>query len=102
MGRLIDADELVRNILSQTIINETDAKIMDRYLYCVNNQPTAYDVDKVVEELELLKKYNNRYDSYYDESMYRATEFENYVNNDVVKKSIEIVRNGGVVNEQID
>lgn len=50
--RLIDADKLERYILSQTIVNETDAKIMDRYLYCINDQPTAYDIDKVVEELE--------------------------------------------------
>ena len=50
MGRLIDADdvmEMLTNIeLSCTVIPITEAKLRLRDI------PTAYDIDKVVEELE--------------------------------------------------
>lgn len=46
--RLIDAGELIKSILSQTIMDKQDAEIMDRYLYVIKNQPTAYDIDRQV------------------------------------------------------
>ena len=50
MGRLIDADdvmEMLTNIeLSCTVIPITEAKLRLRDI------PTAYDIDKVIEELE--------------------------------------------------
>lgn len=62
----------------------------------INNMPTAYDPDKVVEQLYGLKKYGNKYDTYWDSSMYRMQEFENKAINDAVEKAIEIVKGGGV------
>ena len=55
---------------------------------------TAYDVDKVVEELESEKKYGSKYDSYYEENLYRGEMFENDVNNKTIDRAIEIVKQG--------
>lgn len=53
--RLIDADKLKKDILLQNILGEPIQKIIDRYIHIVDNQPTAFDVDKVVEQLKDLK-----------------------------------------------
>lgn len=50
--RLIDADKLKKDILLQNILGEPIQKIIDRYIHIVDNQPTAFDVDKVVGELK--------------------------------------------------
>ena len=62
----------------------------------VNNQPTAFDTEKVVEQLESEKRYGSKYDSYYEENLYRGEMFENDVNNKTIDKSIDIVKKGGV------
>ena len=46
--RMIDADELKRSISQNN-------KIPRIFQQVINSQPTAYDVDKVVEELEKAK-----------------------------------------------
>lgn len=51
MGRLIDADALKKDILSQSILGETMGKVLDRYIHVVDSQPTVFDVDKVVDQL---------------------------------------------------
>lgn len=51
MGRLIDANELKKAIISQIVLGGTMAKAVDRYLHLVDSQPTAFDVDKVVDWL---------------------------------------------------
>ena len=60
---------------------------------------TAYSVDKVVEELESEKRYGSKYDSYYEENLYRGEMFENDVNNKTIDKAIEIVKQGGVYDD---
>ena len=52
MGRLIDVDKLKKDILSQSILGETMGKVLDRYIQVVDSQPTAFNPDKVVEQLE--------------------------------------------------
>ena len=51
MSRLIDADELLRNEIArcgcQPLVND-DKLLKD----IINAQPTAYDIDKIVEQLE--------------------------------------------------
>lgn len=48
--RLIDADELI-----DWICNDSGDKMMDEYyIEHINNMPTAYDVEKVVEKLERI------------------------------------------------
>lgn len=54
--RLIDADKLKKDILLQNILGEPIQNIIDRYIHIVNEQPTAFDVDKVVEQIESIKE----------------------------------------------
>ena len=56
MGRLIDADALKKDILSQSILGETMGKVLDRYIHVVDSQPTVFDVDNVVEQLKEVEK----------------------------------------------
>lgn len=67
--RLIDADKLKKDILLQNILGEPIQKIIDRYIHIVDSQPTAFDVDKVVEQLEnyLFEKYCIEEDTIIDE-----------------------------------
>ena len=87
MGRLIDADKL----LEETRRDRDYARkngFLDMYyerqvlIDRIEAQPTAYDVDKVVEELE--QHYDN--DSVVCGLVY----------NDAIKKAIEIVKQGGI------
>lgn len=68
MSRLIDADELIKYIK----IWEIGTSIMSdqkEFIDCVNRQPTVFDVDKVVEQLEnyLFEKYCIEGDTTIDE-----------------------------------
>lgn len=67
--RLIDADKLKKDILLQNILGEPIQNIIDRYIHIVDEQPTAFDVDKVVEQLEnyLFEKYCIEEDTIIDE-----------------------------------
>lgn len=97
MGRLIDADKLKKTILSQNVLGETTAKVMDRYIHVVDDQPTAFDTDKVVEQLKEEKEFAyvdfGEYvdgvcpclDAEYDDLFHRGLE-----------RAIEIVKGGGV------
>ena len=51
MRRLIDAEALKNDILSQSILGETMGKVLDRYIHVVDSQPAVFDVDKVVDQL---------------------------------------------------
>lgn len=50
--QLIDADKLKKDILLQNILGEPIQKIIDRYIHIVDEQPTTFDVDAVVEQLD--------------------------------------------------
>lgn len=67
--RLIDTDKLKKDILLQNILGEPIQKIIGRYIHIVDEQPTAFDVDKVVEQLEnyLFEKYCIEEDTIIDE-----------------------------------
>lgn len=54
--RLIDADEFKRQIVGMAIINNYPADKANKLCELIDTQPTAYDVDKVVEQLEELWK----------------------------------------------
>ena len=77
MGRLIDADAFKKRI-------GTETKIRKMMCMAIDEQPTAYDVEKIVEELETLP--NREADYYYASS------------NDVIDRedAIDIVKRGGV------
>ena len=48
MGRLIDADAFLQNLINCDIGRKSFEKVIE----AVKKQPTAYDPDKVVEQLE--------------------------------------------------
>ncbi len=58
MGRLIDADELIKYIKIWEVGTSISSD-QKEFIDCINNQPTVFDVDKVVEQLEkyLFEKY---------------------------------------------
>lgn len=51
--RLIDADELIKYIKIWEIGTSISSD-QKEFIDCVNNQPTAFDVDEVVQQLEML------------------------------------------------
>lgn len=77
---LIDADALKKDLKSVTLSNGTLVNT-NSVLYLLEEYPTAYDVDKVVEQLEELKR---RYG------------IEEFAIKGVICKAIEIVKGGGV------
>ena len=83
MGRLIDADAFEKFIREKYEDGESTDDIKDQMLFDLSYQPTAYDVEKVVAELEKLS--NAEADYYYASS------------NDVIDRedAIDIVRKGG-------
>lgn len=56
--RLIDADELIKYIKIWEIGTSISSD-QKEFIDCINEQPTAFDVDKVIEKLEdyLFEKY---------------------------------------------
>ena len=77
--RLIDADAFKELLGTDTKIRETFCKVIDK-------QPTAYDVEKVMAELEKSKDIGKR--------NYHQVELTAYVY--AVDKAIEIAKRGGV------
>lgn len=70
--RLIDADELMQEIKSlRIVINKKQTlseSVKETILKNIDTQPTAYDIDKVVEELEKKlseKKYQHENEDYF-------------------------------------
>ena len=51
MSRLIDADELIKYIKIWEIGTSISSD-QKEFIDCVNKQPTTFDVDKVVEQLD--------------------------------------------------
>lgn len=51
MSRLIDADELIKYIKIWEIGTSISSD-QKEFIDCVNKQPTAFDVDKVIEQME--------------------------------------------------
>lgn len=54
MSRLIDADELIKYIKIWGIGTSISSD-QKEFIDCVNEQPTVFDVDKVVEQLKTKK-----------------------------------------------
>lgn len=88
MGRLIDADEL--------------KKYLKKYLHYghaipwVDAQPTAYDPDKVVEQLEKKIQTHKRVIEYEKKNGTITEEFQQRKAVEVLEGAIEIVKAGGV------
>lgn len=91
--RLIDADKLKKDMLLQNILGESMQKIIDRYIHIVDSQPTAFDMDKVAEQLKELKmRYFLTIANTGDKKLDVA--YENVGN--ALDRAIKIVKGGGV------
>lgn len=77
MGKLIDADAFLQNLINCDI----GRKSLEKVIEAVKKQPTAYDPDKVVEQLE------KEFKKYYGENWNKAP---------YLIRAIEIVKGGGV------
>lgn len=82
MSRLIDADELIKYIKSISFVQK-------EFIDCINEQPTVFDVDKVVKQLETRK---TRATALQKENISEYFEGET----DAFEFAIEIVKGGGV------
>ena len=81
--RLIDADKLEKELFNTPLWDNEDE---DEFYELINKQPTAYDIDKVVGQLE--------------SELYRGMESLEPVRisfNFGINKAIEIVKKGGAV-----
>ena len=95
MGRMIDADALTdeiketKKLLQKGLGKDAEFAYMsaDSVLKTIYNQPTAYDPDKVVEQLEDYGNEETRY--------YKNTPYEKCIE-ECIGKAIEIVKGGGV------
>ena len=83
MGRLIDAGLVLDNLSGRL----ESMKDYDAVKDAINNMPTAYNVDKVVAQLE---DYGNEEMCYY-----KNTPYEKCVE-ECINKAIDIVKGGGV------
>ena len=104
MGRLIDEGELVK-VLKERATNEAICGYMTAYdvtnsiIDEVNEQPTAYNLDKVVEQLEertsFLKDCTNYGNQTTDQQSKSYDTMMMYEVKDLVDDLLEIVKAGG-------
>lgn len=81
--RLIDADELIKYIKIWEIGTSISSG-QKEFIDCIDNQPTAFDVDEVVQQLEMLieDKCSESGDDWYTAQC--------------LNEAVEIVKGGGV------
>lgn len=92
MSRLIDADELIKYIKIWEIGTSISSD-QKEFIDCVNRQFTAFNVDKVVEQLEELKmRYFLTIANTGDAD--KDCAYKNIAN--TIDKAIKIVQGGGV------
>lgn len=85
MSRLIDADDLIEYIKIWDIGNSISSD-QKEFVDCVNNQLTAFDVDKVINELKR--------DKFVESECILSDVHQGY--NAGLSRAIEIVKGGGV------
>lgn len=83
MSRLIDADELIKYIKIWEIGTSISSD-QKEFIDCVNEQPTVFDVDEVIQQLEMLieDKVSESGDDWYTAQC--------------LNEAVEIVKGGGV------
>lgn len=98
MGRLIDADALIENLreiktLYGVPMTMRDEQMIHWIIGHIKEQPTAYNVDAVVTELEKLKQHNKELSEgayLEDDKSFYFCAYTNFA------RAIDIVRKGGV------
>lgn len=91
---LIDADALKKDLKSVTLSNGTLVNT-NAVLYLLEEYPTAYDVDKVVEQLEKKIQTHECCIEYEKKNGTITEEFQQRKAVEVLKDAIEIVKRGG-------
>ena len=98
MSRLIDADELIKYIkiwgIGTSIMSD-----QKEFIDCIDRQPTAFDVDKVVEQIESVKE--KRYTICSEQACAYCRYFSTCSGGSKADKlaldrAVEIVKEGGV------
>ena len=92
--RLIDADALKKDLKSVTLSNGTLVNT-NAVLYLLEEYPTAFDVDKVVEQLEKKIQTHECCIEYEKKNGTITEEFQQRKAVEVLKDAIEIVKRGG-------
>lgn len=98
MGRLIDADELIKYIKIWEVGTSISSD-QKEFIDCVNRQLTTFDVDKVVEQIKSIKE--KEQGACTDEQCGFCDYFNDCGEIDMsyklaLDKAIEIVKGGGV------
>lgn len=93
MSRLIDADELIKYIKIWEIGTSISSD-QKEFIDCVNKQPTAFDVDKVIDQIEDIR-------ANFDCKLCKYNDGENTICNEdcsdaLIDDLLEIVKGGGV------
>lgn len=91
---LIDADKLKKDLKSVTLSNGTLLNI-NTVLHLLEEYPTAYDVDKVVEQLEKKIQTHECCIEYEKKNGTITEEFQQRKAVEVLKEAVEIVKVGG-------
>ena len=94
--RLIDAEEFKKQIAGMTIINNYPTEKANALCELIDAQPTAYDVDTVVEQLEKEIQTHERCIEYEKKNGTITEEFQQRKAVEVLKEAIDIVKDGGV------
>lgn len=90
--RLIDAGVVLDNLSGRL----ESMKDYDAVKDVINNMPTSYDVDKVVEQLEKRIQTHERCIEYEKKNGTITEEFQQRKAVEVLNEAIEIVKGGGV------
>jgi hypothetical protein len=93
--RLIDVDALKKDLKSVTLSNGTLVNT-NAVLYLLEEYPTAYDAEKVVEQLEKRIQTHERCIEYEKKNGTITEEFQQRKAVEVLKEAIEIVKGGGM------
>lgn len=93
MSRLIDADDLIEYIKICEIGNSISSD-QKEFIDCINEQPTVFDVDKVIEQIEYIR-------ANFDCKLCKYNDGENTICSEdcsdaLIDILLEIVKGGGV------
>lgn len=89
---LIDANKLIEDIHKRNYISKALSEIFETI---IDEQPTAYDADKAVEQLEKKIQTHERCIEYEKKNGTITEEFQQRKAVEVLKDAIEIVKAGG-------
>ena len=93
MSRLIDADELIKYIKIWEIGTSISSD-QKEFIDCVNNQPTVFDMDKVIEQLDNEADRSSTYFEEYADEIGKSEDDDWYYMG--LRRAIEIVKGGGL------